>query len=139
MLYEFGSIYDVLLIPSLFELVNCSNNASESNVRLPPVCWLTERAIFCFCLSIRSFSRAKRNCSKSSSECFSFGLLATVQSTSSSVLRKEYNTSLINCFKEDIYSEKDMITFFAVRARCSFGLVNVDFRCCQMNHILFWS
>lgn len=102
--YEFGSIYDVLLMPSLFELVNCSNNASESNVRLPPVCWLTERAIFCFCRSMRSFSRAIRNCSKSSSDGFSIGLM---QSTSSSVKTKfEMRITLKVTFHETLDKKK---------------------------------
>lgn len=74
-------------MPSPFEFVNCSINCSESIGILPPVCWLIERAIFCFCFSIRSFSRAKRNCSKSSSVGLSIGVLVGVQSTSSSAVR----------------------------------------------------
>lgn len=86
-LHVFVSAYDVLLMPSLFEFVNCSNSRSESSATLPPVCWLTERAIFCFCLSSRSFSRAIRNCSKSS-DWRSIWFVGVVQSTSSSMNKK---------------------------------------------------
>lgn len=84
-------MYDARLIPSPLEFVNCSISKSVS-IGKPPVCWLTDRAIFCFCRSMRSFSRADRNCSKSSSvRLSSTGVLAVVQSTCSSPVLKTRN------------------------------------------------